>query len=158
MRYKVTRRKFIGAIGVSVAIPITVNAQYELTPEVVPASLASTPVATPTVPLSEYRGNLQALWDEPWEIEGKLVRFKRIVIQSLQVDEGKAIRVGLAGDYRTLLRVEIPTINTLWVASDIDPDSIKDRRTIEVEGLYGGEFGPGWTEPVVRATKWAPVS
>lgn len=154
----ITRRALIGAIGVGALLPALAHAQYELTPEVVPAPPASTPAATPEAPSEEFRGDLRALWDEPWEVEDKLIRFKCIVIQRLTAAEGKAIRVGVAGSYRTLLRVDIPSSGTMWVASDLSLDPIQRRKTIEVEGVYGGEFGPGWTEPVVIAAKWGPAS
>jgi hypothetical protein len=154
MSTKFSRRSLIAAITGLAAVPLAVRAQYELTPEVVPAP---SPQATPPATSGQFHGSPRALWDEPWEVEGKWIRFKCIIIQRLMADKGEAIRVGSVGDFRSLLRVEIPAAGTLWVATDLDLEAIKSRKTVEVEGQYGGLFGPGWIEPVVIAKKLSPA-
>jgi hypothetical protein len=161
MRRRISRRALVGFAAAASIFPLVVKAQYQLTPEVVsiasPRPNASIP-ATPTSTPQAFRGELRAIWDEPWEVEGRTVTFKCIVVQKLIADDGTAIRVGEAGDYQALLRVDIPREGTLWVASNIDPKPLEDRKTIEVQGTYGGVFGPGWTEPVIIANRWGPAT
>lgn len=157
-RRELTRRTFIGLMGTLAIVPLSASAQYELTPEVVPASTpSSTPSTAPEATLDLFQGDIQALWTEPWEVEGKRVQFKCIVVQRLQAGKGSAIRVGVIGDFKSLLRVDIPAVGSLWVASNLTIESIENRKTIAVEGEYGGVFGPGWTEPVLIANRWGAI-
>lgn len=157
----ISRRSLISSValgGAAVAVYSLVNAA-PLIPTIVPAaSPAASPVATPEVPREQYSGDLRAIWDEPWEVEGKLLSFKAVIIQRMIAGKGQEISV--SNDemrFRSLLHVDIPGEGSLFVASDDDLSSLEGVQTIAVEGVYGGMHGPGWLEPLIIATSIEPA-
>ena len=119
-----------------------------------------TPSATPAANAEPYAGPLAALWDEPWLVEGRLLRFNGVILQRMVAKPGRGIVVGADRRlFRSLLLLEVPSeFRNLFVATNDPLDAIADKNTVHVEGLYGGKHGPGWTEPLIIATAVRPVA
>jgi hypothetical protein len=118
-----------------------------------------TPAATPIGSLEYFTGDIRALWESPWDVEGKLIEFNAIIKGTQIAGSGQGIPVGLDRQpYLAVFYLEVPDAGrALFAATNADLTPLENLHTVHVIGSYAGEHGPGWTEPLVIANLFEPV-
>jgi hypothetical protein len=116
------------AIGSTLADPIDI-----------PTVALATPVASPMANASLYTGPISDLWDQPWLLEDKAISIKGTILQRLVAPPGRGYRISDDGIiFRSLLQLDIPHESDVFVVTNDDLASIRDLRTVEAIGRYGG--------------------
>jgi hypothetical protein len=158
-RRTVSRRTAVaGGLATSIVTAAVIYAQGDF-PTPAPVAIG-TPHATPIADLPHYDGDLAALWDTPWDVEGKLLSIDGIIEMRQDAPPGQGIPVGDDGDvYLRVLYLKVPDLSRwVFVATNADLSRIDDLHTAHVEGVYAGLHGPGWKEPLIIANVVEPVT
>jgi hypothetical protein len=158
----ITRRKAIGAALLGIASGefsrLRVSGQdgrVELTEAPIDPDAAATPF--PEGAVKRYTGDVDSLWNAPWEIGTKAVEIGVTIVQRFIGDETEGYVLGLDGlVFQSVIYAKHDYQEYLFIGVNSDLSEIKNAKTLIVTGNYGGvqhNTRSGWDDPIIVAHK-----